>query len=91
MTKAIRRRVDRLLHEYCAGAPAVAEHITNDVLEREVQMTLRFGTPAEISELLEIAGREMTRAGDEARVDEIRDAIEARAMSGGWAWTRRRV
>ncbi|WP_322063872.1 hypothetical protein [Burkholderia cenocepacia] len=91
MTKAIRRRVDRLLQEYCVGAPAAAEHITSDVLEREVQMTLRFGTQDEISELLEIAEREMTRDGDEARLDEIHDAIEARAEGSGWAWTRRRV
>ncbi|CAJ2952496.1 hypothetical protein [Burkholderia pseudomallei] len=91
MTKAIRRRVDRLLQEYCAGAPAAAEHITNDVLEREVQMIVRFGSQDEIAELIAIGDREMAHDGDEARADEIHDAIEARAEGSGWAWTRRRI
>ncbi|ALB94496.1 hypothetical protein [Burkholderia pseudomallei] len=91
MTKANRRRVDRLLLEYCAGAPAAAEHITNDVFERELQMILKFGTQDEIAELIAIGEREMTCDGDEARADEIHDAIEARAQSSGCAWTRRRI
>ncbi|VWD26179.1 hypothetical protein [Burkholderia contaminans] len=88
--KAIRRRVERLLQEYCVGAPVAVEP-SDDVLEREAQMMLRFGTQDEISELLEIAEREMTGDGDEARLDAIHDAIEARAESSSWAWTRRRV
>ncbi|RQQ05431.1 hypothetical protein DF118_32345 [Burkholderia stagnalis] len=89
--KAIRRRVDRLLQEYCAGMPAAVQHITSDAVEREVQMIVRFGTQDEIAELIAIGDREMTCDGDEARADEIHDAIEIRAESSGWAWTRRRV
>jgi hypothetical protein len=87
VTKAIRRRVDRLLLK-CS---ATTVHIMDDVFEREARMVLRFGTQDEISEILEIAEREMTGDGDEARLDEIHDAIEARAEGSGWAWTRRRV
>ncbi|KVH67816.1 hypothetical protein WK11_25445 [Burkholderia ubonensis] len=87
--KAIRRRVDRLLQEYSAGAPAAAKHITSDVFERELQMIFRFGTPAEIAELIAIGDREMAQDGDEARADEIHDAIEARVMNDGWSWTGR--
>ncbi|RQY86705.1 hypothetical protein [Burkholderia stagnalis] len=89
--KAIRRRVDRLLQAYSAGAPAATQHVTSDAVEREIQLILRFGTAAELAELIEIGEREMTCDGDEARADEIHDAIEIRAESSGWAWTRRRV
>ncbi|VUD46374.1 hypothetical protein,hypothetical protein [Burkholderia pseudomallei] len=54
-------------------------------------MIVRFGSQDEIAELIAIGDREMAHDGDEARADEIHDAIEARAESSGWAWTRRRI
>ncbi|OMR00739.1 hypothetical protein [Burkholderia pseudomallei] len=89
--KAIRRRVDRLLLQYAGGEPAAVQFVTSDAFERELQMIVRFGTQDEIAELIAIGDREMAQDGDEARADEIHDAIEARAESSGWAWTRRRI
>ncbi|WP_260427304.1 hypothetical protein [Burkholderia sp. Bp8977] len=87
--KAIRRRVDRLLLQYAGGAPAAALMVTSDMFERELHLLVRFGTQHEIAELIAIGDREMAQDGDEARADEIHDAIEARLTGDGWYWTGR--
>jgi hypothetical protein len=87
--KAIRRRVDRLLLQYADGASAAVQLVTSDTFERELQMIVRFGTQEEIAELITIGEREMELVGDEARADEIHDAIAARVTDGGWSWTGR--
>ena len=92
--KAIRRRVDRLLQEYSTGRSTGVQSLPLDVYEREavfdreIRTILMYGTAAEVAELIEIGEREMTRDGDEARADEIHDAIETRAMSDGWTGKR---